>query len=153
MSVRPDPSSQILSRASFAEQAYRAIRKLIVAGELPPGAALRIDGLSKRLGVSNSPIREALRWLEREGWVEAVAFRGMFVRPFDSEEFRELYEVREILEVAALRKAMPHPPAEVVTALEQCAGTTLRDAQLLSDAVHRVVTDRLRAGAVQTQVD
>lgn len=100
MTVRP------LQRANFVDQAYAAIKELIVSGELKLGDQLNIDALARRLAVSNSPIREALRRLEHERWVETIPFRGAFVRPLDAAELAELYEMRQIIELAALRKVM-----------------------------------------------
>jgi DNA-binding GntR family transcriptional regulator len=101
-----------LSRSSFVDQAYRAIKHRIVAGDFGPGTQLNIDALARQLGVSNSPVREALRRLENERWVETIPFRGAFVRPFDKSELTDLYELRGMLEVSALRKVMPQPPAD-----------------------------------------
>ncbi len=100
MSVEP------IQRANFVDQAYGAIKQLIVSGELPPGSQLKMDALTRRLGVSSSPIREALRRLENERWVETIPFRGAFVRPLEEAELVELYEFREIIELAALSKLM-----------------------------------------------
>lgn len=108
-----------LSRSSFVTQAYHAIKQRILGGEFAPGAPLNIDALARQLGVSNSPVREALRRLENERWVETIPFRGAFVRPFDATELRDLYEIRQIVELGALRKVMPHPPAEKVKILGQ----------------------------------
>src|SRR5512137_1274847 len=101
-----------ISRSSFVDQAYRAIKQRIVSGDFGPGIQLNIDALARQLGVSNSPVREALRRLENERWVETIPFRGAFVRPFDKSELTDLYELRGMLEVSALRKVMPHPPAD-----------------------------------------
>ncbi|MBI4578274.1 MAG: GntR family transcriptional regulator [Planctomycetes bacterium] len=95
-----------IHRANFVDQAYRAIKQFIIGGELAPGSQLKIEVLSRRLGVSSSPIREALRRLENERWVETIPFRGAFVRPLDEAELAELYEFREIIELAALGKLM-----------------------------------------------
>lgn len=95
-----------LQRANLVDQAYQAIKELIIGGELPQGGQLNIDSLARRLGVSNSPIREALRRLEYQRWVETIPFRGAFVRPLDAAEMVELYETRQIIELAALRKLM-----------------------------------------------
>lgn len=111
-----------IARSSFVTQAYQAIKQRILAGEFAPGVQLNIDALARQLGVSNSPVREALRRLENERWVETIPFRGAFVRPFDTAELKDLYEVRQIVELGALRKVMPHPPADklkvLATALE-----------------------------------
>lgn len=95
-----------LQRVNFVDQAYLAIKQLIVGGELAAGGQLNIDALARRLGVSNSPVREALRRLEHERWVETVPFRGAFVRRLDETELAELYELRRIIELAALSKLM-----------------------------------------------
>lgn len=100
-----------ISRLSFVEQAYQAIKQRIVGGDFGPGTQLNIDALARQLGVSNSPIREALRRLENERWVETIPFRGAFVRPFDQSELADLYELRAMLELSALRKVMPRPDA------------------------------------------
>lgn len=112
-------STEPISRASLTDQAYRAIMQLIVIGELAPGTPLRIDALSQRLGVSSSPIRESLRWLEREGWVDTITFRGAFVSQLDKQDLAELYEVREALELAAVRKVMPTPLPKDLKVLSQ----------------------------------
>lgn len=113
MSPRP------IKRSSFVEEAYRAIRQRIVGGDFAPGTPLNIDALARELGVSNSPIREALRRLENERWVETIPYRGAFVRPFDPGELAEVYELREMLELAAMSKVMPKPPAESVKQLSK----------------------------------
>ena len=77
---------------------------------LRPGTQLNIDALARQLGVSNSPVREALRRLENERWVETIPFRGAFVRPFDQSELADLYELREMLEVVGPAKS-DAPPA------------------------------------------
>ncbi len=100
-----------ISRLSFVEQAYQAIKQRIVGGDFGPGTQLNIDALARQLGVSNSPVREALRRLENERWVETIPFRGAFVRPFDQSELADLYELRAMLELSALRKVMPRPDA------------------------------------------
>ena len=99
--------SAALPRKNLVDQVYLAIRKGIATGELLPGWQLKIDSLSSELEVSSTPIREALRRLEHERWIEVIPYRGAFVRPIDATEIEELYEIREILETAALRKAMP----------------------------------------------
>ncbi len=106
-----------LSRSSFVDQAYRAIKQRIVSGDFGPGTQLNIDALARQLGVSNSPIREALRRLENERWVETIPFRGAFVRPFDQSELADLYELREMLEMSALRKGMSRHESATVAQL------------------------------------
>lgn len=129
-----------ISRSSFVEQAYRAIKQRIVSGEFGPGTQLNIDALARQLGVSNSPVREALRRLENERWVETIPFRGAFVRPFDQSELADLYELRGMLELSALRKVMPRPPAEGLKRLEE-AVAELRAAVEKSDPLAYLAAD------------
>lgn len=115
-SPKTSPGSPI-QRLNLVDQVYVAIKEQIVSGYLTPGMQLKMETLSAQLGVSNSPIREALRRLENERWVETIPYRGSFVRPLDATELAELYEIREFIELAALGKAMPNPPAKQLTAL------------------------------------
>ncbi|HPD28611.1 MAG TPA: GntR family transcriptional regulator [Phycisphaerae bacterium] len=129
-----------ISRLSFVEQAYQAIKQRIVGGDFGPGTQLNIDALARQLGVSNSPVREALRRLENERWVETIPFRGAFVRPLDPVELAGLYELRGMLELAALRKVMPRPPAEGLGQLEK-ALAELRAAVRRSDPLAYLAAD------------
>jgi DNA-binding GntR family transcriptional regulator len=129
-----------ISRSSFVDQAYRAIKQRIVGGEFGPGTQLNIDALARQLGVSNSPVREALRRLENERWVETIPFRGAFVRPFERAEVAQLYEIREMIELAALRKAMPNPASEQLKLLaEALAG--IRTAVRKNDPITYLAAD------------
>jgi DNA-binding GntR family transcriptional regulator len=83
---------------------YEELRSRILAGELPPGAPLVEAALAKTLGVSRTPIREALRRLEQDMLVERV-HRGLQVRARSPAEILEIYEVRIVLEGTAARAA------------------------------------------------
>lgn len=96
----------MLRRAkSLAEQAADAIRTRIVGGEIPLGAPLSENALAAELGVSKTPVREALLQLKMEGLVSIQPQRGSFVFDMTPEEIAELGELRETLELAALRLA------------------------------------------------
>jgi DNA-binding GntR family transcriptional regulator len=138
-----------IERSSFVDQVYRAIKQRILSGEFGPGAQLNIDALARQSGVSNSPVREALRRLENERWVETIPFRGAFVRPFDQSELAELYELREMLEMSALRKGMsrlkPTLVAQLAQALEDIRAAVRKNdplAYLAADTrFHQAVVD------------
>ncbi len=83
------------------------LREAIATGALKAGTALRQDELAKRFGFSRMPIRDALRQLEAEGIVSIHPTRGAFVARMDAGEIGEIYAVRELLEVEALRLALP----------------------------------------------
>ena len=86
-----------IERSNLGASAYAAIKAMIVGGELKPGAKLGIEDLADRLHVSNSPIREALRRLADERWVEHAPYRGAVVARLDARELAELYEIRTFI--------------------------------------------------------
>jgi DNA-binding GntR family transcriptional regulator len=92
---------------TVAEQIADTLREAIADGSLAAGTALRQDELAARLGFSRMPIRDALRQLEGEGIVSIHATRGAFVARMDAVEIGEIYAVRELLEVEALRLSCP----------------------------------------------
>ena len=78
-----------------------ALREAITSGRLPPDARIKQEQIAAELGVSRTPVREALHLLEREGLVRLVPRRGAIVQGFTAADVRELYELRELLEPAA----------------------------------------------------
>jgi DNA-binding GntR family transcriptional regulator len=79
-------------RTGLHEQAAKKLRALIVRGDLVPGAALLEVGLSEALGISRTPLREALKQLAAEGLVELRLNRGAVVAPLRRDELAELFE-------------------------------------------------------------
>jgi len=90
---------------TMAEYALEQLREAIIMGELPAGTALRLDELARSLGMSISPIREAVRQLEALGLAKHVPHQGARVLDFDVEELRDLFEIRLALESLAVRRA------------------------------------------------
>jgi DNA-binding GntR family transcriptional regulator len=89
----------------MAGEAVAALREAIIVGDLPPGSPLRLEELAASLGMSISPIREAIRHLETVGLAEHVAYRGARVTVLNVDDMLEVYEVRAALEVPAARRA------------------------------------------------
>jgi DNA-binding GntR family transcriptional regulator len=89
----------------MAEAALERLREAIIMGELTPGTPLRLEDLARTLGMSISPIREAVRQLEALGLAEHVPHHGAKVMGLDVEELRELFSIRLALEGMALRRA------------------------------------------------
>ncbi len=89
----------------MAEAALERLREAIIMGELTPGTPLRLEDLARRLGMSISPIREALRQLEALGLAEHLPHHGAKVMRLDVEELRELFSIRLALEGMAVRRA------------------------------------------------
>jgi DNA-binding GntR family transcriptional regulator len=90
---------------TMAEAALERLREAIIMGELTPGTPLRLEDLARQLGMSISPIREAVRQLEALGLAEHVPHHGAKVMRLDVEELRELFSIRLALEGMAVRRA------------------------------------------------
>ena len=90
---------------TMAEYALEQLREAIILGELPAGTPLRLDELARSLGMSISPIREAVRQLEALGLAKHVPHQGARVLDFDVEELRDLFQVRLALESLAVRRS------------------------------------------------
>jgi DNA-binding GntR family transcriptional regulator len=102
-------SNSRLSRAPLGEKtsvsAARVLREAIMSGELAPGQVLGEEQLGRLLGVSRTPVREALVLLRSEGLVETPPNRPAIVRTFDRENLHEIYSIRAVLEGYAARVA------------------------------------------------
>ena len=92
---------------SAVEHVYRLTRAAILRGEYAPGSPLRMQELAERSGVSAIPVREALRRLEAERLVESVANKGARVAELSFPDLADAYRLRTILEVEAVRLALP----------------------------------------------
>lgn len=107
---------------NLTEMAYLSVRKYLLDGSLAEGERLTEEAVATRLGISKSPVREALNRLETEGLIVISPRRGAFVRRFTLEETRDLYNVREVLETYAVRVADISP--RLVDELEQSVDRT-----------------------------
>jgi DNA-binding GntR family transcriptional regulator len=90
---------------SYVRQAYRTIKAYILENRYPPGHQVLEQQLADDMGMSRTPVREALIRLQDEGLVELIPRRGMRVVPLSPEDMREIYEVLTALEVAAVELA------------------------------------------------
>ncbi len=88
-----------------ADRAYQAIREDIAGGRYQPGQRLVEAEIAQRAGVSRTPVRQALRWLEREGVVEIEKRRGATMRALSAQQIADLYELSAQLEAFACRLA------------------------------------------------
>ena len=108
-----------LDHRTLWQRVHEHLRDEIISGRLTPGTVLHEIALARSLGVSRGPIREALGRLATEGLVTIRPRRGAVVRALSSEEFIEAYQVREALEMMAVRLAVPKLTAEDLAALER----------------------------------
>ena len=133
---------------SLAEQAAVTIRQRIIDGLLPLGSALSEVALAAELGVSKTPVREALLRLSKDGLVEILPQRGTYVFRLDARQVRALTVMRELLERKALAMAAPaHRDlgaalAKVVSAMERALPLDdPQDYRRLDDAFHQTIID------------
>jgi DNA-binding GntR family transcriptional regulator len=130
-----------LRRLNISETVADAVRAMIVDGRLAPGERINEVRLSGALGVSRTPLREALNRLASEGALSSTPAIGYSVRPLTVEEFEQLYAIRPLLDPEALRLAGLPSPARLarLEALNRRFGEA-RDAEAaiaLDDDWHR----------------
>ncbi len=89
--------------------AYKSIKDHILGGRLDDGARLTEESLAQQLGISKSPIREALNRLETEGLIHIEPRRGAYLRTFSVDEIGDIYDLREALETHAVARARLTP--------------------------------------------
>ena len=90
--------------SNLADRIYQQLKSDIFDFRLMPGDRFSENEIAERMGASRTPVREALFRLQRESYVDVLFRSGWQVKPFDFDYFEELYDVRTILECAAVRK-------------------------------------------------
>ncbi|OGP93750.1 MAG: hypothetical protein A2156_15610 [Deltaproteobacteria bacterium RBG_16_48_10] len=85
---------------------YENLKKRIINHSLKPGEPLNESVLTKELGISKTPIREAFQQLEKEGFIENVQGKGSFVSRISIQDIREIFEIREILECEVIKRVV-----------------------------------------------
>jgi DNA-binding GntR family transcriptional regulator len=105
--------------SSLHEEILQGLRRYLVEGGLPDGARIPERLLCETMGVSRTPLREALKVLAAEGLVELLPNRGARVRAFDEKDIRELFEVMGGLEALAGRLACEHITDAEIAAVEK----------------------------------
>jgi DNA-binding GntR family transcriptional regulator len=110
------PLPRLEGARGLSATVYESLRRAISNGTLSPNYHLRENPLAAHFGVSTTPVREALRRLEREGLVTIRPNRGAVVQAFDLRGTMNLYEVRELIEVEAVRQAALAPARDFAPA-------------------------------------
>ena len=122
-------SNPLPRRASLHEQTYQTLRTSILSGELAPDERLVETQLAKQLEVSRTPIREALRQLQREGLVTMDTSGGLRVISVSVADAVHLYDCRMALEQAAVREACLHASDRTLEDLQQSIAQAERAVQ------------------------
>jgi DNA-binding GntR family transcriptional regulator len=103
----PIPKTEVLSRIFIRDGIYQSLREWIVRGDLEPGEKIKDKELAVQLGVSRTPVREALRKLQDEGLVETAANRWTQVASLTIRDAERIYPIIQKLEELALTLAFP----------------------------------------------
>jgi DNA-binding GntR family transcriptional regulator len=106
-----------LASDSIVDRVYEQLKAMAVSYEFKPGERLNEGELAKRLGVSRTPLREALNRLNTEGFLRFTPGKGFFCRELDAHEIFDLYELRKSIEVASVRLAIKRARDEDIDAL------------------------------------
>jgi DNA-binding GntR family transcriptional regulator len=138
------------------ERAYEYLKTSILSGRFNPGERLTEEHLAKELGISRTPIREALHKLESEGLITPLATRGFIASQDSREEVEELFDIRAVLEGYALRvicgrvtDAVLQQLTESVEKAEEAVSRQSMDEVFqwntrFHDALHELITDKHR---------
>jgi DNA-binding GntR family transcriptional regulator len=110
---------RVLAPQSASAAAGEIIREAIIDGRLPPGRRLKEEELARELGMSRTPVREALLTLESEGLVESIPRRGATVRSYAIGDLDDVYQLRALLEGYAARRAAARISPDDVARLEE----------------------------------
>lgn len=136
----------IINKTPLGEQVYLQILQRIQLGTVPAGSKLRDAAIAAELGVSRTPVREALLRLSREGLLSAEAGRGFRLAPLDPAELREIGSILASLEPLALEQSPDPSPqrlerlADIVRRLEQTRGDTA-GCIALDEEFHRILLE------------
>jgi DNA-binding GntR family transcriptional regulator len=131
---------QKIERQSMTQLAVDHLRESITLGDIKMGTPLQEASLSKQLGISRTPIREALFKLQAEGLVVNRPYRGTSVFTVTQEELEDLVDFREVIEVAAARKAMNGRMDGVIEAIEEVIAE-MKDAVAANDIRRYLLLD------------
>lgn len=123
------PKTATKAIESLSARVYHEIKGLILRNEIMPGQKLHHQELSERLGVSRTPVREALTRLVQEGYVNLLPNRGFICKEIRMQEAEELYELREALEAFAVEKAIENLDDEALERLQRKMELYGRDVQ------------------------
>ena len=97
----------IVKVPTLSELAYESIKAQILSCKIRPGERINIDQYSENLGVSTTPVREALSKLQQEGLVQYIPRTGWKISRISKQEFRKLQEVKSLLEITLAERALP----------------------------------------------
>jgi len=148
MRIMPIPSTpSAITRTCLRDAAYERLRDWILDGTLAPEEPLRDEALAEALGMSRTPVREALQRLEDDGLVITTATRRSYVSPLSLQQARDVFPMVAALEALAMRLALPHMDVAALDAM-RTANHQLADALHAGDAGVALEADLALHGAI-----
>jgi len=122
----PGPGKNVTSAISpsFVDRAYEQLREMAISYQFKPGAKINELEIARTLGVSRTPLREALNRLTTEGFLRFLPGKGFFCRELDPKQIFDLYQLRKSLEVGAVHLSIAHARTEDVEALLRFLAST-----------------------------
>jgi DNA-binding GntR family transcriptional regulator len=130
---RPGPPAAWGARHSLVERAYRTIRQRVIDNTWPAGYRALEHDLADELGMSRTPLREALVRLENEGLIRLIPRHGMTVLPVSHDDMRDIYEMLAALEAMAAELAVRRRPSEAALKPLADAASAMERALLADD--------------------
>lgn len=135
--------ASLLSQSNLRDQALEILKLRLVSGDLAPGQIYSASSLATELGVSNSPVREAMLTLVNQGLMETVRNRGFRVVPLSQRELRNIYDLRVLIEIPSMARLAEM--AEAVRARESefaAIADTIVSSAKIADIVRYLEADR-----------
>ena len=138
---------------------YERLKKAIIKGKYAPGELVQISEFARDLGVSRTPVREALSAVERDFLVDLIDGRGAIIRPLNIDEVRNINQLREIVDGLAARLSAKLMPGNLIEELKEKFNSMLDNPELaeseghsqLSHKLHKTITDSCGNWVVQAQ--
>ena len=137
-SSRPIAVSRVAVHRSRADEVYQQLKRDVSEFKLVPGDRFTETEISERLGVSRTPVRQALFRMQQEGFVEVLFRSGWRVLPFDFNQFEELYDLRMVLETTAVHRLCESAVKINQTMLDDLAAIWLVSQNLRSSEMAQV---------------
>ena len=131
---------------ALAEQAYELLRDAVINQQIPAGARLSVPELARRLGISRSPVREAIARLVHDRLAIAEARRGAVVANISRDDLMEIYDVREVLEGLACRLAAERITDEELDVLGDVVADHRAAVKVGDVAAHMMLDQTFHAG-------
>ncbi|GAB6904395.1 GntR family transcriptional regulator [Desulfosarcina cetonica] len=146
------------SNAGHTRKAYQGIRQMLFHNEIAPGQKIAYRDLAERLGMSQTPVIQALKWLEFQGLVRHERHRGYYTEPISTQEVEEIYEFREQIELALLTQTMRRLDPAAIKRLKTALDAHLKASRevylhdrLLKDMEYHLTLAALSGNQVQQQ--